>query len=247
MAPILIVGAGQAGVQIADSLRQEGYTGDLLLIGNESHPPYQRPPLSKKWLLEPGAHSALALRGAEALLRRRIELKLDTEVTAIERTASQLRFANGERLAYSKLALATGAWARVLPLPGAALGQVLSLRSIADSAAISAAIRRCAAEGRPVVVIGGGFIGLEVAASARKLGAAVTVLEGLPRLMSRVTAPISLGGLRACASRAWGGAGIRRAGDAAARQCRQRRGGMHRRWPGICGRLCRGWNWSGTG
>ena len=186
----MIVGAGQAGVQIAESLRQESYGDELLLIGNESHPPYQRPPLSKKWLLEPGAYSALALRGAEALLRRRIALKLDTEVIAIDRAASQLQLANGERLDYSKLALTTGASARALPVPGAALGQVLSLRSIGDSAAISAAIRRCAAAGRPVVVIGGGFIGLEVAASARKLGAAVTVLEGLPRLMSRVTAPI---------------------------------------------------------
>ena len=189
-APILIVGAGQAGVQIAESLRQEGYAEQLLLIGNETHPPYQRPPLSKKWLIEPGAHSALSLRGAESLLRRRIDLKLDCEVTAIDRAASALQLANGERLAYGKLALATGALPRALPLPGASLEHVLSLRSIADSAAISAAIRRCAAEARPVVVIGGGFIGLEVAASARKLGAAVTVLEGLPRLMSRVTAPI---------------------------------------------------------
>jgi 3-phenylpropionate/trans-cinnamate dioxygenase ferredoxin reductase subunit len=189
-APILIVGAGQAGVQIAESLRQEGYGGELLLIGNESHPPYQRPPLSKKWLLEPGAYSALALRGAEALARRRITLRLDSEVSAIDRAASQLQLATGERLDYSKLALATGASARTLPVPGAKLGEVLSLRSIGDSAAISAAIRRCAGAGRPVVVIGGGFIGLEVAAAARKLGAAVTVLEGLPRLMSRVTAPI---------------------------------------------------------
>jgi 3-phenylpropionate/trans-cinnamate dioxygenase ferredoxin reductase component len=189
-APILIVGAGQAGVQIGESLRQEGYAGELLLIGNELHPPYQRPPLSKKWLIEPGAHTALALRGADALRRRRIDLRLDTHVTAIDRRASTLQLASGERLAYSKLAFATGALARALPLPGAALGEVRSLRSINDSAAISAAIRRCAAEQRPVVVIGGGFIGLEVAASARKLGAEVTVLEGLPRLMSRVTAPI---------------------------------------------------------
>jgi 3-phenylpropionate/trans-cinnamate dioxygenase ferredoxin reductase subunit len=189
-APILIVGAGQAGVQIAESLRQEGYADDLLLIGNEPHPPYQRPPLSKKWLLEPGAHSALALRGAEALQRRRIDLRLDTPVAAIDRAASQLMLESGERLDYSRLALATGALARALTLPGAALGQVLTLRSIADSVAIRAAICGCAAAGRPVVVIGGGFIGLEVAATARKLGAAVTVLEGLPRLMSRVTAPI---------------------------------------------------------
>ncbi|HEY4881621.1 MAG TPA: FAD-dependent oxidoreductase, partial [Steroidobacteraceae bacterium] len=71
-APILIIGAGQAGVQIGESLRQEGYQGELLLIGNELHPPYQRPPLSKKWLIEPGAHTALALRGADSLRRRRI-------------------------------------------------------------------------------------------------------------------------------------------------------------------------------
>jgi 3-phenylpropionate/trans-cinnamate dioxygenase ferredoxin reductase subunit len=189
-APILIVGAGQAGVQIAESLRQEGFGERLLLIGNELHPPYQRPPLSKKWLIDPGANSALALRGAESLVRRRIELKLDTHVSAIDRSSSQLLLSNGERLAYSKLALATGALVRALSLPGASLGQVLSLRSISDSGAIAAAIRRCAAEHRPVVVIGGGFIGLEVAAAARKLGADVTVLEGLPRLMSRVTAPI---------------------------------------------------------
>ncbi|MFI4868067.1 MAG: NAD(P)/FAD-dependent oxidoreductase [Steroidobacterales bacterium] len=189
-APILIVGAGQAGVQIAESLRQEGFGEQLLLIGDESHPPYQRPPLSKKWLIEPGAMTALWLRGAESLVRRRIELKLDTHVAAIDRAASQLLLANGERLGYGKLALATGSRARTLPVPGASLGGVLSLRSIADSAAIAAAIRRCAAEARPVVVIGGGFIGLEVAAAASKLGASVTVLEGLPRLMSRVTAPI---------------------------------------------------------
>ena len=97
-APIVIVGAGQAGVQIAESLRQEGYGGELQLLGNESHPPYQRPPLSKKWLLEPGAFGALSLRGAEALVRRRIELKLDTEVAAIDRAASRLQLTNGEQL-----------------------------------------------------------------------------------------------------------------------------------------------------
>jgi 3-phenylpropionate/trans-cinnamate dioxygenase ferredoxin reductase subunit len=187
---MVVVGAGQAGVQIAESLRQEGYLETLLLIGEESHPPYQRPPLSKKWLIEAGAPSALSLRGAEALLRRRIELRLDTPVCAIDRAASQLQLADGERIPYSKLALATGARPRALTLPGATLDGVLSLRSIADSVAIGAALRRCAAEARPVVVIGGGFIGLEVAAAASKLGAHVTVLEGLPRLMSRVTAPI---------------------------------------------------------
>lgn len=189
-APIIIVGAGQAGVQIAESLRQEGYGGQLLLIGEEPHPPYQRPPLSKKWLSEAGNPVSLAIRGAEALARRRIELKLEARVERLDRSGSSLELAGGERLRYSRLALATGSLPRRLPVPGSGLQGVLYLRGIADSAAISAAIRRCVAEDRCVVVIGGGFIGLEVAAGARKLGAAVTVLEGLPRLMSRVTAPI---------------------------------------------------------
>ncbi len=189
-APIVIVGAGQAGVQIAESLRQQGYDGGLLLVGEEPHPPYQRPPLSKKWLTEPGASQALSLRGPEALSRRRIELRLDTRVLAIDRAGSRLQLAGGEELRYGQLALATGARPRTLSLPGAQLEGVLALRTIGDSLRIGAAIRRCAAEQRPLVVIGGGFIGLEVAAGARKLGAEVTVLEGLPRLMSRVAAPI---------------------------------------------------------
>ncbi len=189
-APIVIVGAGQAGLQIAESLRQQGHGGELLLIGEEPHPPYQRPPLSKKWLTEPGPSQALSLRGAEALSRRRIELKLDTRVLAIDRAASRLQLAGGEQLRYGQLALATGARPRALPVPGAQLEGVMGLRTIGDSLRIGAAVRRCVAEQRPLVVIGGGFIGLEIAAGARKLGADVTVLEGLPRLMSRVAAPI---------------------------------------------------------
>ncbi|HLK71606.1 MAG TPA: FAD-dependent oxidoreductase, partial [Steroidobacteraceae bacterium] len=97
-APIVIVGAGQAGVQLAESLRQEGYPGGLLLIGEERHPPYQRPPLSKKWLFEAGPISSLALRGAEALARRRIELKLAARVVAVHRDAQTVEFADGGRL-----------------------------------------------------------------------------------------------------------------------------------------------------
>jgi 3-phenylpropionate/trans-cinnamate dioxygenase ferredoxin reductase component len=189
-APILIVGAGQAGVQIAESLRQDGYEGELLLLGSEPHLPYQRPPLSKKWLLEPGAQSGLALRGEEALARRRITLRRSATAKLLDRATGTLEMSDGEQLRYSKLALATGSVARALPLHGADLQHVLTLRSIEDSLTIGAALRRSVAAGRPVVVIGGGFIGLEVAASARKLGAEVTVLEGLPRLMSRVTAPV---------------------------------------------------------
>jgi 3-phenylpropionate/trans-cinnamate dioxygenase ferredoxin reductase subunit len=187
---IAIVGAGQAGVQLADSLRQEGYAGALLLIGEEPHAPYQRPPLSKKWLIEAGNAAALALRGPEALARRQITLRLDTSVAAIDRTRRELQLSDGERLPYEQLALTTGSRPRTLTIPGSELEGVLSLRAVSDALAISAALRRCASDGEPVVVIGGGFIGLEVAAGARKLGAQVTVLEALPRLMSRVTAPI---------------------------------------------------------
>ena len=190
-AVIAIVGAGQAGVQVAESLRQEaGYTGALLLIGEEPHAPYQRPPLSKKWLIEAGNVAALALRGPEALARRQIVLRLESCVASIDRARGELQLTGGERLAYEKLALTTGAQPRTLAIPGSELQGVLYLRRVADAMEISAALRRCASDGEPVVVIGGGFIGLEVAAGARKLGAAVTVVEALPRLMSRVTAEV---------------------------------------------------------
>ncbi len=187
---IIIVGAGQAGIQIAESLRQEGFDGEIMLLGEEPHPPYQRPPLSKKWLIEGGSVNALSLRGPAAIERLRITLRQDTRVRAIDRQRHEVELADGSRLHYERLAIATGSLPRALPVPGASLSGVLALRGIADSLAIGEAIRRCAAEKRAVVVIGGGFIGLEVAAAARKLGAEVTVLEGLPRLMSRVTAPV---------------------------------------------------------
>jgi 3-phenylpropionate/trans-cinnamate dioxygenase ferredoxin reductase subunit len=186
---IAIVGAGQAGIQIAESLRQEGHDGKVLLIGEEPHPPYQRPPLSKKWLIESGNASSLALRGQDAIARRGIELRLESCVVAIDRAARALQLTSGSQ-PYDRLALATGSRPRLLSVAGADLAGVLYLRGVADSTAIAAALRRCAAEGQRVIVIGGGFIGLEVAARARKLGAAVTVIEALPRLMSRVTAPI---------------------------------------------------------
>lgn len=189
-APIVVVGAGQAGMQIAESLRQEGFSGTLTLCGEEPHPPYQRPPLSKKWLIEGGTTASLAVRGPAVMERLRIELKLNSRVRAIDRSRRQVELADGSRLPYERLALATGSLPRTLPIPGASLPGVLALRGIADSLAIGEAIRRCVAEARPLVVVGGGFIGLEVAAAARKLGAEVTVLEGLPRLMSRVTAPV---------------------------------------------------------
>lgn len=187
---MVIVGAGQAGLQVADSLRQEGYDGRILLFGEEAHPPYNRPPLSKKWLLERHDLSSIALRGAEYLQRKHIELHTRLRVDAIDCQARSVQLQNGERVAYRGLALCTGARLRRLPLPGMELGSVLGLKTVDDALALSAALDICQLEGKPLVVIGGGFIGLEVAATARKRGVEVTVLEGLGRLMSRVVAPI---------------------------------------------------------
>jgi 3-phenylpropionate/trans-cinnamate dioxygenase ferredoxin reductase subunit len=188
--PYVIVGAGQAGLQIAESLRHEKYDGPITLLGAEAHAPYNRPPLSKQWLRERRSISTLYIRGPEAIQRRHIDLQTGCAVSAIDRDARQVRCADGRSFAYGGLALATGARMRALAVPGAQLQGVHGLRTIDDAEHIIAAFERCAAQAAPVVVIGGGFIGLEVAATARKLGLEVTVLEGLERLMSRVVAPI---------------------------------------------------------
>jgi 3-phenylpropionate/trans-cinnamate dioxygenase ferredoxin reductase subunit len=187
---MVIIGAGQAGVQIAESLRHDKYDGPIALLGAEAHGPYNRPPLSKKWLLEGGNPATLAIRSPEVLERRRIELHTNATVTRIDRAAQVVHCADGRQFPYGGLALATGARLRTLPVPGAGLPGVLGLRTLEDAQHIAAALDGCVAAAVPLVVIGGGFIGLEVAAAARKRGVAVTVLEGLDRLMSRVVAPI---------------------------------------------------------
>lgn len=188
--PYVIVGAGQAGLQIAESLRHEKYDGPIVLLGAEAHAPYNRPPLSKHWLLERRAASTLAIRSPEAIQRRHIDLRLNTTVIAIDRQAQQVHCLDGQRIPYAGLALATGARVRTLAVPGIGLGGVHALRTIDDAQHILASLDRCVDRGAPLIVIGGGFIGLELAATARKLGLQVTVLEGLSRLMSRVVAPI---------------------------------------------------------
>ena len=188
--PIVIVGAGQAGLEVAESLRHEKYDGPIALLGAEAHIPYNRPPLSKKWLLERLKPASLYLRGAEVFERRKIELQRGVTVTAIDRAARQVHCADGRRFSYGGLALTTGAQLRTLPLPGATLRGVFGLRTLDDAQHIGTALDACVNAATPLVVIGGGFIGLEVAATARKRGIVVTVLEGLDRLMSRVVAPI---------------------------------------------------------
>lgn len=186
---ILIVGAGQAAVQIAEALRSGGCTAPITLLGDEAHAPYHRPPLSKAWLAGEMDAAQLVMRAPDLLARKDITLRTGTRVAAIDRTARVVTLADGQALPYARLAIATGSRPRQLTLPGAQARGVLALRSRDDASAIAQGMAHCTTRGLPVVVIGGGFIGLEVAATARKKGLPVTVLEAAPRLLGRVLAP----------------------------------------------------------
>lgn len=188
--PILIIGAGQAGVQTAEALRAGGFEGPITLLGDEPHGPYHRPPLSKAWLAGEMEAVQLVMRAPEMLARKNIELRTDCQVTAIDRAAKSVTLADGSTLPYSGLVLATGSTPRTLPLPGGNAHGVLALRSRDDASAIADRMAVCIERQLPLVVIGGGFIGLEVAATARKKGLTVTVLEAAPRLLGRVLAPM---------------------------------------------------------
>ena len=187
---IVIVGAGQAGVQAAEALRAGGYEGSITLLGDEPHGPYHRPPLSKAWLAGEMDAAQLVMRAPEMLARKGIELRTGLTVQRIDRDAKTLQLADGSALPYTGLVLATGATPRALPLTGGDTAGVLPLRSRADASAIAERMSVCIEKDLPIVVIGGGFIGLEVAATARKKGARVTVLEAAPRLLGRVLAPV---------------------------------------------------------
>lgn len=182
---IVIIGAGHAGGSAAAFLRQYGWKGPVVLIGEEPVPPYQRPPLSKAWLKGEADAQSLALRPAGFYAGQGIELRLGRRVTAIDRAARTVALDTGEALSYEWLILATGARPRRLDLPGSGLAGVLELRSMADADRLKAALR----PGIRLTVIGGGYIGLEVAASARALGAEVVVTEREPRVMARVASP----------------------------------------------------------
>jgi len=184
-APIVIVGASHAGAQLADSLRREHWDGGILMIGDEPELPYHRPPLSKDFLSGKLGEDRLPIRDPSFYAERSIDTLLGRRVTAIDRTAREVTTDDGSRLAYAGLALVTGARPRLLGVPGEQLEGVFVLRSAADVRAIRA--RLAAAE--RVVVVGGGFIGLECAASLRGLGKQVTVLEARERLMPRVMPP----------------------------------------------------------
>ncbi|MGK4005050.1 FAD-dependent oxidoreductase [Sorangium sp. So ce1036] len=185
---IVIVGAGQAGGEVASSLRQQGYAGRVVLVGDEAHPPYQRPPLSKGFLLGKLQLAQLYLKPEAAYERAAITLRLGTRVDAIDRAARAVALHDGSRLRYDRLVLATGGRARRLSVPGADQGRLENLfylRSIADVGAMRAHL----VAGRHLLLIGAGYVGLEVAAAAVELGMKVTVIDVAPRVLSRVTGP----------------------------------------------------------
>lgn len=186
---VVIIGAGLAGLQTAEALRAGGFGGSITLVGDEPTGPYHRPPLSKAWLAGDMDASQLAMRGPDVLAKKQIKLTTHTRVTAIDRAAKTVALADGSQLPYTGLVLATGSRPRLVSLPGAQAKGVLALRTQDDATQVAAGLARCAGLKRPLVVIGGGFIGLEVAATARKKGIAVTVLEAAPRLLGRVLAP----------------------------------------------------------
>ena len=183
---IVIAGAGHAGGSAAALLRQLGWQGAITLIGDEPIPPYQRPPLSKAWLKGEATAESLALRPEKFYRDAAIEMRLGTRVTAINRTAKTVTLSDSETLPYDYLILALGARARRLPLPGIDVGGVLELRSAADADQLKAALR----PGARLAVIGGGYIGLEAAASARALGAEVIIIERESRVLARVACSI---------------------------------------------------------
>jgi 3-phenylpropionate/trans-cinnamate dioxygenase ferredoxin reductase subunit len=182
---VVIVGAGQAGGAVAAALRSYGLQESVVLVGDEAHIPYQRPPLSKAWLTGSGRFESLALRPARFYAEHGISLRLGVIAVEIDRGAHQVVLDSGERLRYDKLVLATGARARQLPLntPGV---ELLTLRTTVDGDRV----KRFLQPGRRLAIIGGGYIGLEVAASARKVGVDAVVIESEPRLLARVASPV---------------------------------------------------------
>ena len=180
---VVIIGAGHAGGTAAALLRQFGFDGAITLIGEEPLAPYQRPPLSKAWLKGEADGESLALKPESFYAEANITLLLgDAVVKTIDRAAKTVGLSDGRFISYDQLIIATGARARPLPVPGADLDGVMSLRSAADAERLKAVL----GAGKTLAVVGGGYIGLEAAASARALGASAVVIEREPRILARV-------------------------------------------------------------
>ncbi len=186
--PVIVVGAGQAAGEMATALRMNGYVGPITLLGDEPHLPYQRPPLSKAFLSGDVAIERLYHKSAAAYENAKIEFIPNARATAIDRAGKTLSLADGRKLQYSKLVLATGGRPRLLALPDERVNQAPNLHYLRTIGHVDG-IRERFHPGSKLVIIGGGYIGLEVAAVARKKGIDVTVLEAAPRVLARVTAP----------------------------------------------------------
>ena len=185
MTHVVVIGAGQAGAALVAKLRALGHQGAITLIGEEPSPPYQRPPLSKAYLMGEMEEERLWLRSAEYYAEYQISLRLGQTVSAINRAAKTVTV-GGDVVSYDTLALTTGSSPRRLPAAiGGDLAGVYTVRTLADVDAMKAEF----ALGRRLVIVGGGYIGLEAAAVASKLGLDVTVLEMAPRILQRVAAP----------------------------------------------------------
>ena len=183
---IVIVGSGQAGFEAAVSLRSHGFAGSITLIGDESGVPYQRPPLSKAYLHSEPDRDSLALRPSQYFDEHRITLACGKPVVHIDRDNQRVELIDATTFEYDHLILATGARNRTLPVPGAELPGVHYLRTAAEAESLTASMAACTS----LVVVGAGFIGLEVAAAARKKGIEVTVVEAMPRPMARALSEV---------------------------------------------------------
>ncbi|WP_296746300.1 FAD-dependent oxidoreductase [Mesorhizobium sp.] len=181
---VVIVGSGHAGVQAAASLREEGYDGPVILVGDENELPYHKPPLSKTFIKDAQAKPQ-PLRGEAFYSGNSIDLRPGLWIDRIDAPSQRLEISGGGTLAFDRLILATGSRPRLLKLQGTELGGVVSLRSLADARLI----RELSARTEDVVILGGGFIGLEIAATLRAAGCNVTVVEAVDRLLGRAVAP----------------------------------------------------------
>lgn len=188
MTNVIIIGAGQAGGSVAGFLKQYGFEGSILMTGTEQVAPYQRPPLSKAWLKGEADEASLQLRAADYYTQNNIDLRLGVMATNIDREAKTVCFSDGTVEPYDHLIFATGSRARRLPIPGGDDQGLLELRTTVDAERLKSAL----GQGKHLVVIGGGYVGLEAAASARALGASATIVERMDRVLQRVASkPLS--------------------------------------------------------
>ena len=182
MTKILIIGAGHAGGSVAAFLRQYGHEGPIVLVGEEEAPPYQRPPLSKAWLKGEADLEALLLRPLSFYAEQNIDFRPSTVAVSVDPEAKTVAFHDGTSETYDVLVLATGSTARKLPVPGGDHPDLLELRTLKDAERLKAVL----GPGKRLAVVGGGYVGLEAAASARALGAEAVVIERAPRVLARV-------------------------------------------------------------